>query len=251
MVYLMHKHGPGGSCEQKEKRSAVRGQLSMLRQLVDSFIGADDNCDDEDSDDDEDNYASADIMNSNETGARRNRASTMSDQSFGKVSVGVKLASQQRMASVDLKQSATADQAMLKTRQVEDAKSLPDETAVRDKLRSLELEFPPLKYKIVCNNEHLYTTIVQGFLRDIASDSDYDIFAVNNWWDDLEKFGAVNARFLAIRHGLRFEVPTPFNIGEHTQRRAAACICKHSPGFILMLHGTGNIPHSGLLGREH
>ena len=24
--------------------------------------------------------------------------------------------------------------------------------------------------------------------------------------DDLEKFGAVNARFLAVRHGLRFEV---------------------------------------------
>ena len=75
-----------------------------------------------------------------------------------------------------------------------------------NKLRSLELEFPPLKYKIVCNNEELYTTIVQGFLRDIAGDSDYDIFAVNNWWDDLEKFGAVSARFLAIRHGLRMKV---------------------------------------------
>ena len=25
-------------------------------------------------------------------------------------------------------------------------------------------------------------------------------------WDDLEKFGAVSARFLAVRHGMRFEV---------------------------------------------
>ena len=47
---------------------------------------------------------------------------------------------------------------------------------------------------------------VHGFLRDIAQDDDYDIYAVNNWWDDLEKFGAVNARFLAVRHGIRFEV---------------------------------------------
>ena len=82
----------------------------------------------------------------------------------------------------------------------------PDEATVRDKLRELELEFPPLKYKIVCCNEQLYSTIVNGFLRDIAGDSDYEVYAVNNWWDDLEKFGAVNARFLAVRHGLRFEV---------------------------------------------
>ena len=83
---------------------------------------------------------------------------------------------------------------------------LPDEPTVRDKLRELELEYPPLKYKIVCCNEQLYSTIVNGFLRDIASDSDYEVYAVNNWWDDLEKFGAINARFLAVRHGLRFEV---------------------------------------------
>jgi heme-degrading monooxygenase HmoA len=30
---------------------------------------------------------------------------------------------------------------------------------------------------------------VHGFLRDIAQDADYEIYAVNNWWDDLEKFG--------------------------------------------------------------
>ena len=50
------------------------------------------------------------------------------------------------------------------------------------------------------------TMCVHGFLRDIAQDNDYEIYAANNWWDDLEKFGAVNARFLAVRHGLRFEL---------------------------------------------
>jgi hypothetical protein len=34
----MHKHGAHGVCEQKDRRSAVRGQLSILRQLVDTFI---------------------------------------------------------------------------------------------------------------------------------------------------------------------------------------------------------------------
>jgi hypothetical protein len=38
VVYLMNKHGAHGGCEQKDRRSSVRGQLSMLRQLVDSFI---------------------------------------------------------------------------------------------------------------------------------------------------------------------------------------------------------------------
>jgi hypothetical protein len=38
VVYLMHKHGAHGVCEQKDRRSAVRGQLSILRQLVDTFI---------------------------------------------------------------------------------------------------------------------------------------------------------------------------------------------------------------------
>jgi hypothetical protein len=38
MVWLMCKHGPGGVCEQKEKRSTCRAQLSILRLLVDTFI---------------------------------------------------------------------------------------------------------------------------------------------------------------------------------------------------------------------
>lgn len=45
------------------------------------------------------------------------------------------------------------------------------------------------RYKIVVTKEQLYTMCVHGFLRDIAQDSDYEIYAVNNWWDDLEKFG--------------------------------------------------------------
>ena len=48
-------------------------------------------------------------------------------------------------------------------------------------MRELEHEHPPLKYKIVCHNEALYTTAVMGFLRDIARDDDYEIYAVNNW----------------------------------------------------------------------
>lgn len=38
MVWLMNKHGPNGVCEGRERRSAVRAQLSILRQLVDNFI---------------------------------------------------------------------------------------------------------------------------------------------------------------------------------------------------------------------
>ena len=38
MVWLMRKHGPDGVCEEKETRSTCRAQLSILRQLVDTFI---------------------------------------------------------------------------------------------------------------------------------------------------------------------------------------------------------------------
>jgi hypothetical protein len=213
MVYLMHKHGPGGACDQKEKRSAVRAQLSMLRQLVDAFIKLrqeDDNEGEPEVQGEQSASSSPEAATSPPKGlsrtassARRSRAATMSDQAFDHVSVGVKLASQVRVASVDIK---SLNGSGTPTTQSVDEASMPDEPTVRDKLRELEQEFPPLKYKIVCSNEQLYTTIVHGFLRDIASDSDYEIYAVNNWWDDLEKFGAVNARFLAVRHGLRFEV---------------------------------------------
>jgi hypothetical protein len=47
------------------------------------------------------------------------------------------------------------------------------------------------RYKIVVLNEAMYTTVVNGFLRDIARDDDYQIYAVNNWCDGLDKFGAV------------------------------------------------------------
>ena len=29
---------------------------------------------------------------------------------------------------------------------------------------------------------------------------------VDNWWDDVEKFGAINARFTSLVHGIRFEL---------------------------------------------
>lgn len=96
----------------------------------------------------------------------------------------------------------------------------------RDKLRELECDFPPLKYSVVITNEVMYNVVVRGFLKDIANDDDYDIYAVNNWWDDLEKFGAVNARFLATRHGIRFEVRSIHQLFDlksaDTKRSAAA-----------------------------
>jgi hypothetical protein len=58
---------------------------------------------------------------------------------------------------------------------------------MRDKLRALELEYPPLKYTVLVTNEIMYSMVVCGFLRDIASDDDYEIYEVNNWWDDLGK----------------------------------------------------------------
>jgi hypothetical protein len=48
------------------------------------------------------------------------------------------------------------------------AQSLPSEPAMRDKLRLLEMEFPPLKYVVVVTNELMYGMVVNGFLRDIA-----------------------------------------------------------------------------------
>ena len=113
MVYLMHKHGPGGACDQKEKRSAVRAQLSMLRQLVDAFIKLrqeDDNEGEPEVQGEQSASSSPEAATSPPKGlsrtassARRSRAATMSDQAFDHVSVGVKLASQVRVASVDIK----------------------------------------------------------------------------------------------------------------------------------------------------
>ena len=42
---------------------------------------------------------------------------------------------------------------------------------MRDKLRELECEYPPLKYKVICNSEQMYSLCVHGFLRDIANDA--------------------------------------------------------------------------------
>ena len=243
IVYLVHKHGPGGVCEQKDRRSSVRAQLSMLRQLVDSFIQMNDKDDDPGEDPEgADKPAAADGADDPQrqdpdlpSPATLSHVATVSDKNFSKVRVGVKLASAKstpaHAGSVDMKNSPSSPRGnkalsrsngpMMQSVELKSSadlkkeeelllqqltKTLPDEPEVRDKLRELECEYPPLKYKVICNSEQMYSLCVHGFLRDIANDADYEIYAVNNWWDDLEKFGAVNARFLAVRHGLRFEV---------------------------------------------
>jgi hypothetical protein len=244
MVYLMNKHAPGGICEQKERRSAVRAQLSMLRQLVDTFIqneprGEEPGSSDKASSEEEPAAAAAPAAAASTAAAatqpeqtisrQRSRTARFNDAEFKKVGVGVKLANVGRSSSgkdllrgrntmtlsVDLKEEQEEELAPGAARMTQSTDSMassvdegpiPDEPQVRDKLRELELEFPPLKYKIVCSSEQLYTIVANRFLKDIGRDPDYEIYAVNNWWDDLEKFGAVNARFLAVRHGLRFEV---------------------------------------------
>eukprot|EP01043_Picozoa_sp_COSAG02_P054483 COSAG02_NODE_6175_length_3750_cov_22.678992_4_plen_135_part_00 len=112
----------GGTCDQKEKRSAVRAQLSMLRQLVDSFIQTDlpeqedEVAIDIDDGNTESNQIEATSSSTSEssqpaqtTSVHRRRAATLSDQSFGKVGVGVKLGDQQRVASFDIKPPRSPD----------------------------------------------------------------------------------------------------------------------------------------------
>ena len=66
---------------------------------------------------------------------------------------------------------------------------VPELERIRDVLRDLESEDPALSYKIVFGVKSNYTSCVLGFLRDIASLAEYTVVAVNNWWDDVEKFG--------------------------------------------------------------
>ena len=47
MLWLQNKHGPDGVCEDKERKSSVRAQLSILRQLVDTFIQEEEAIDEE------------------------------------------------------------------------------------------------------------------------------------------------------------------------------------------------------------
>ena len=95
----------------------------MLRQLVDSFIQSDlSEQEDEATSDIDDgsidsikqteatsNLASESNDSSRSTSSNRRRSATLSDQSFGKVGVKVKLADQQRVASFDIKTPNNSD----------------------------------------------------------------------------------------------------------------------------------------------
>ena len=253
MVYLMKKHGVNGCCEQMEQRRSVRGQLNMLRQLVDCFVQKEGRkTDAEQADTVTSEGGSSVASGSSHPAVGRSRSGTLSNASFAKVKVGVNLREAKdahQFASIDL--TANAGQAPPSPRGStprgshpgrgsseaqqqqssqdsqndgtysegqswshaaaeslpyqpkagkqeaagvpveEPAKPLPpvpDEATMRDKLRELEAEAPPLKYKIVVGatdsgvpGDFFYTQVVMGFLRDIANDADYDIYAVNNW----------------------------------------------------------------------
>ena len=66
---------------------------------------------------------------------------------------------------------------------------MPEIEKIRDVLREMQAESPALSYKIVCGEKTNYTSCVLGILHDMASLAEYDVLAVNNWWDDVEKFG--------------------------------------------------------------
>ena len=130
--------------------------------------------------------------------ATLSHVATVSDKNFSKVRVGVKLASAKsttaHAGSVDMKNSPSSPRGnkalsrsngpMMQSVELKSSadlkkeeelllqqltKTLPDEPEVRDKLRELECEYPPLKYKVICSSEQMYSLCVHGFLRDIAN----------------------------------------------------------------------------------
>jgi hypothetical protein len=163
---------------------------------------------------------------------RRRRSLTLmmgSEATYSKLKVGVNMKPRKKTlvksSSVDLKDAeseattgggkvsggeggaTTAAQDRQRRMSVESVTyKLPEESEICDVLRDVETESPPLKYKIVCSNDSLYSLVVMGFIRDIAADAEYEVYAVNNWWGDIEKFGAITACFISLRHGIRFEL---------------------------------------------
>ena len=157
-------------------------------------------------------------------GRSRHRSAdmTMNSESFAKLKIGVTTTLREAghiSTSVDLKQGSSSDEddaatssspstptanALLNSTSVESDGAqggsmkrgsslsnmpMPEIERIRDVLRDLQSEDPALSYKIVCGEKSNYTSCVLGFLRDIASLAEYTVLAVNNWWDDVEKFG--------------------------------------------------------------
>lgn len=92
----------------------------------------------------------------------------------------------------------------------EDDFCVPDEREISSIVQQVEDEAPALQYKVVCTGDHAlytYTSSVAGFIKDIASnEADYQLTAVHNWWNDIEKFSALQAHFISRRHGVKFQV---------------------------------------------
>ena len=235
MQYLVHKHGAEDDCELMDTKKTLLPQISILRRLVDHFLVL---MDDADGDDQPGGSPETSIglgrtlkwtgsqSDGEESGMSRRRSVdlSMNGESFAKLKIGVTTTLREAgksSTSVDLQQGSSSDDdddATYSSSVVVSAESdgaqggslsrgrtlsnmpVPEIERIRDVLRELQSEDPALSYKIVCGQKSNYTSCVLGFLRDIASLAEYTVVAVNNWWDDVEKFGVRSPKFLAKYH---------------------------------------------------
>ena len=236
MQYLVHKHGAEDDCELMDTKKTLLPQISILRRLVDHFLVLMDNADVDDSPGDSAQSSrgsgrklkwTGSQSDGEESGMSRRRSVdlTMNGEGFAKLKIGVtttlrEAGSEKISTSVDLQQGSSSDddntatssspaisadsdgaqRGSLSRGRTLSNMPMPEIERIRDILRELQSEDPALCYKIVCGQKSNYTACVLGFLCDIASLAEYTVVAVNNWWDDVEKFGVRNLKFLAKHH---------------------------------------------------
>lgn len=130
---------------------------------------------------------------------RRPRTTTISPAFSGtKLMMSAKLKKGHRQSSIDLTGETTAapgtsQMTGLPPAAIDDFE-MPNDSEIRDVVDEVEFESPALRFKIVCIGDHVlytYTSSVAGFIKDIAHDpEECCLCAINNYWDDIEKFGA-------------------------------------------------------------
>jgi hypothetical protein len=54
----------------------------------------------------------------------------------------------------------------------------------------------------------------------------YVVYEVNNYWDDLQKFGAISARFLGKQHGVTFQIVFHTEGSWHASVAHAEYLCR-------------------------
>ena len=57
-----------------------------------------------------------------------------------------------------------------------------DDSHVLEAIRLLEQEKPPLKFKM-CIDELIYSQCINSILKNIATDDDYDVYSIENWYE--------------------------------------------------------------------